>query len=81
MISTPTVENTTENPRTKNTEFKIIFDLLIDTIPDPVFWLRSVMVVPEIYAKNAGIMGKIQGATNEPRPARAAIAMVISAMN
>ncbi|KAG2473612.1 MAG: hypothetical protein NPMRTH4_1140004 [Nitrosopumilales archaeon] len=41
----------------------------------------SVKVVPERYAKKAGIIGNIHGATNEPSPARTAIARVISAMN
>ena len=29
LMITPNVENTTENPKTKNTVFRIIFDLLI----------------------------------------------------
>ena len=37
-------------------------------------------MVPEIYAKNAGIIGRMQGATNEPRPAKAATAKVTSDM-
>ena len=37
-------------------------------------------MVPEIYAKNAGIMGKIQGATKDPSPASAATAIVTSDM-
>jgi hypothetical protein len=36
------------------------------------------MVVPEMYAMNAGIIGSIHGATNDPRPANAAIAMLTS---
>ena len=39
------------------------------------------MVVPEIYARNAGIIGKIHGATKDPRPANAAIAIVTSDIN
>jgi len=35
-------------------------------------------VVPEIYARKAGIIGKIHGATNELNPASAAIARVTS---
>lgn len=34
-----------------------------------------------MYARNAGIMGKIHGATNDPSPANAATAKVISATN
>ena len=41
----------------------------------------SVKVVPERYAKKAGIIGNMQGATNELSPARTAIARVISLMN
>ena len=37
LMITPNVENTTENPITKNTEFKIIFVLLIVTVLDPFF--------------------------------------------
>lgn len=32
-----------------------------------------------MYARNAGIIGKIHGATNDPSPASAATASVISA--
>jgi hypothetical protein len=35
LIITPHVENTTENPKTKNTEFKIMFVLLIDIVLEP----------------------------------------------
>lgn len=38
------------------------------------------MVVPEMYDKNAGIIGNIHGARNEPNPARAAIAIHTCAM-
>jgi len=44
------------------------------------FWFNSVSVVPEIYARNAGIIGRMHGATNDPSPASAATARVISAM-
>ena len=80
LIITPSVENTTENPRTKNTEFKTIFVLLIVTVADPFFWFNSESVVPEMYARNAGIMGKIHGATNDANPASTATARVISVM-
>ena len=78
---TPKVENTTEKPRTKNTVFKIIFVLLMEIVWDPPFWFNSLRVDPEIYAKNAGIIGKIHGATNDPNPASTATASVISPTN
>ena len=79
LIKTPRVENTTENPKTKNIVFKTMLILFIDrTVPflDP----NSVTVVPEIYARNAGIIGKIHGATNDPSPASNATRIVGSAM-
>ena len=79
LIITPNVENTIENPRTKNTEFNTIFVLLIVIVLEPFFWFNSESVVPEIYAMNAGIMGSMQGAINDPRPASMATARVISA--
>jgi len=33
-----------------------------------------------MYARNAGIIGKIHGATNDPSPANTATARVISTM-
>ena len=44
------------------------------------FALISDKVVPEIYAKNAGIIGKIHGAKNEPIPAKNAIMIETSAI-
>ena len=44
------------------------------------FVLISDSVVPEIYARNAGTMGKIHGAKNEPIPAKNAITIEISAI-
>ena len=38
------------------------------------------MVVPEIYAKNAGMTGNMQGAKKEPSPAIAATIIVMSAI-
>ncbi|GFN39440.1 MAG: hypothetical protein YK1309IOTA_420002 [Marine Group I thaumarchaeote] len=58
--------------------FNIIFILFIVKLTVPSFLEISVIVVPEIYAKNAGIIGKIQGATKEPIPANAATAIVTS---
>ncbi len=80
LIKTPNVENTIENPNTKNTVLNTMFNLLIDkTVPflEP----NSVTVVPDIYARNAGIIGKIHGATKDPRPARSATRIVGSAMS
>ena len=37
LMITPSIENNTENPKTKNTEFKIIFVLLIVIILEPFF--------------------------------------------
>jgi len=79
FIKTPKVENTTENPKTKNTVFRIMFNLLTaNTVPflEPI----SVTVVPDMYARNAGIIGKIQGATNDPSPASNATSIVGSVM-
>ena len=80
LIKTPSMENTTEKPTTKNIVFRIMFVLLMErTVPflEPI----SVTVVPEMYARNAGIIGKIQGATNEPKPASNATKMVGSAIS
>ena len=81
LIITPNAENTTENPITKNTVFRMTFVLFIVIVFEPLFWLSSEMVVPEIYAKKAGIIGNMQGATNEPSPANAATAKVTSDTN
>lgn len=77
-MATPIIEKTTENPSTKNTEFSMMFVLFITTVPSPDL-LMSASVVPDMYAKNAGIMGKMHGAQNEPNPAKAATASVTSA--
>lgn len=79
LIKTPNMENTIENPKTKNTVLNTMFNLLMDRIVlflDPI----SVTVVPDMYARNAGIIGKIQGAINELKPAANAIRTVGSAM-
>ena len=76
FIATPNAENTTENPNTKNMELNKTFDLFIEsTVP---FVLTSDSVVPEIYAKNAGTIGSIHGAKNEPIPAKNAITIETS---
>ena len=79
LMITPKVENTIENPRTKNNVFRIILVLFIVIVLEPPFWFISLRVDPEIYAKNAGIIGKIQGAKNEPKPNQVATKSVISA--
>ena len=53
LIITPIVENTIENPKTKNTEFKTMFVLLIVTVFAPSFWFNSDRVVPEMYARKS----------------------------
>ena len=79
LIRTPNVENTTENPKTKNIVFSMMFILLIDRTV-PFFDPNSVTVVPDMYARNAGIMGKIHGAINELKPASNATRIVGSAI-
>ena len=81
LMTTPKAEKTTEKPKTKNMVFKMIFDLFTEIVFVPDFWFNSVMVVPEMYAKKAGIIGNIQGATNEPSPASAAMAKFTSDMS
>ena len=72
LIKTPKVEKTIEKPNTKNIVFAIMLTLLIWKLFFSLF-LISFNVVPEIYAKNAGIIGKIHGAINDPSPAENAI--------
>ena len=75
---TPKIENTTEKPRTKKTVFNKMFSRLATRLTVPLFLCSSDMVVPEIYARNAGITGSMHGARKDPSPARAATAIVIS---
>ena len=80
LIMTPNIENTTENPNTKNIVFRMMFALFIErTVPflEP----NSVTVVPDMYARNAGIIGKIQGAIKELKPAINATKIVGSAIS
>src|SRR5947209_17027384 len=77
---TPNIENTTENPRTKNIVFIKTLSLLVARLMVPLFLCSSVIVVPDMYAINAGITGSMHGARKDPRPAKAAIAMVSSCM-
>ena len=79
LIKTPKIENTTEKPNTKNTVFSTMFNRLI-VRTDPLLEPSSVTVVPDMYARKAGIMGRIQGAINEPRPASNATNIVVSVM-
>ncbi len=79
LIKTPKIENTTENPNTKNTVFRTMFNRLI-VRTDPLLEPSSVTVVPEMYARKAGIIGRMQGAINDPRPASNATNIVGSAM-
>ena len=79
LIKTPKIENTTENPMTKNIVLSTIFTRLMERT-DPLLEPSSVTVVPEMYARKAGIIGRMQGATNEPRPASNATNIVGSAM-
>ena len=72
---TPKTEKITENPRTKNIVFIKILSLFETRFTAPLFRWSYVMVVPDMYARNAGITGNIQGAKNEPKPAIAAIAI------
>ena len=80
LIKTPKAENITENPSTKNTVFRIMLVLLIE-MADPLLEPSSVTVVPDMYARKAGIIGSMHGATNDPRPAIMATSIVISVMN
>jgi len=80
LIKTPKIENTTENPKTKNTVFSTMFIRLMERT-DPFLEPSSVTVVPEMYARKAGIIGRMQGAINEPRPASNATNIVGSAIN
>jgi hypothetical protein len=79
LIKTPKIENTTENPMTKNTVLSTMFIRLMEWT-DPLLDPSSVTVVPEMYARKAGIIGRMQGAINEPRPASNATNIVGSAM-
>ena len=87
LMRTPKTENITENPRTKNTVFRMMLSLLtgkteLEVVPPLLllFELSSVTVVPEMYARKAGIIGSMHGATNELRPASSATRTVTSAM-
>ena len=79
LIKTPKVENTIENPKTKNIVFITMLILFIWTLDLCGFFI-SYNVVPEIYAKNAGIIGKMHGAINEANPASRATIIVGSVM-
>ena len=80
FIATPNAEKTTENPRTKNTVFRITLVLFIEIVCDSADFAKSEIVIPEIYAKNAGMIGSIHGAKNELTPAIIARKILISAI-
>ena len=80
FIVTPSAEKTTENPITKNTVFSITLVLFIEIVCNSVDLLKSEIVIPEIYAKNAGIIGSMHGAKNELTPAIIARKILISAI-
>ena len=54
--------------------------LFIEIVCDFVYFVKSEIVIPEIYAKNAGTIGSIHGAKNELNPAIIARKMLISAI-
>ena len=80
LIKTPKVEKIIENPKTKNIVFITMLILFIWTLDLCGFFI-SYNVVPEIYAKNAGIIGKMHGAINEANPASRATIIVGSVMS
>ena len=80
FIVTPNTEKTTENPKTKNIVLRITLVLFMQVICDLVDFVKSEIVIPEIYAKNAGTIGSIHGAKNELNPAIIARKMLISAI-
>jgi len=81
LIATPNAEKTIENPRTKKIVFRITLVLFIETVCVVSDLTRSEIVVPDMYAKNAGIIGSIHGAKNEPIPAKSATKTVISVIS
>lgn len=76
--TTPRIENTIVNPPTKNNVFRKILSLFDTMFMVPLFLCNSDNVVPEMYARNAGIIGSMQGARKDPSPANAAIPTVSS---
>ena len=76
LIRTPRVENTIENPRTKNIVLTIIFILFIWKL-DFCSFLISVKVVPEIYEMYPGISGNTHGDKKLIRPAKNATDNVV----
>lgn len=75
LINTPRIEKIIENPKTKNIVFNNMFILFIWKFVS-CFVPISVSVVPDMYAKKAGIIGKMHGATNDPNPANNATSIV-----
>jgi hypothetical protein len=60
--------------------FKITLVLFIEMVRGSVDFPKSEIVIPEIYAKNAGMIGSMHGAKNELIPAIIARKIVISAI-
>ena len=81
FIVTPSAEKTTENPITKNMVFSITLVLFIEIVCDSADFVKSEIVIPEIYARNAGMIGSIHGAKNELTPAIIARKILISAIH
>jgi hypothetical protein len=81
LIATPNTEKTIEKPKTKNIVFNTTLVLFIKSVPDLVDFVKSEIVVPEMYAKNAGTIGSIHGAKNELKPAIIARKMLTSIIN
>ena len=77
---TTNAEKITDNPKTKNTVFRITLVLFKEIVCDSVDFVKSEIVIPEIYAKNAGMIGSIHGAKNELTPATIARKILTSAM-
>jgi len=81
LIATPNAEKNIENPITKKIVFRITLILFIEIVCVVSDLTRSEIVVPDMYAKNAGIIGSIHGAKNEPIPAKSATKTVISVIS
>ena len=56
FIATPNAEKTTENPRTKNTVFRITLVLFIEIVCDSVDFVKSEIVIPEIYRSSRNLI-------------------------
>ena len=81
LITIPNTENTTENPNTKNTVFNITLVLFIETNDVLSDFDKSEIVMPDMYAKNAGMIGNMHGAKKDPTPAINARKILISVIH